>query len=736
MKYFNNTPYTAETLKNEYRELCKKLHPDTGGDAEQFKIMLNEYNSILNIVGTRANNTTDTQADNMNGTPLRGTRGKTFADLVARLVEVFTFAEMLQDYNKSGDLSECFGWDGCSLSPLSRTAYINKFGRVVVEMAEEAARRYMDQHADEVEQNRREREAERQAEQRQREEERRREEEEKRREAERIAKAQAETAAKVTEWADRLERVKNPGGKIYHFNNDKDRAAFVATTKRNIKAVINHYFPGLKVTVTISGEIYKEKFIINWVDGPSADTLRATCKELFLFVPTFYASDPYADYGSHYERKESAPWREAYGQALGDVDDFDTARTLSEEGRQEAEQAAAAIFAHWNEDTDHGRGTFTASHSEWCKFAELLGVQRDKYGCLDFYKSGMTWSRYANNERSQDGQEIGDIYYSSARKLLREKFNVTAQSKEKAPEFAPKYGATYKAIKKALGGNVFYMEGDTNSSRDAVELSIFEAAEKLAKGEAVKMGKRSEFDGEACIYGTDRGGRKVQEKRAEKFEAVGVILEAATFRIYGTVQAVGIKPETLAALRREAAEIKQQRKEWEAKQAEPKTAQAEPTEATTEPAQVTEWTEAPAEGLQLEEIPGGVAVTGDSRTTYKHRKAIKGHGCTWNREAQRWEATNSNDAAKVRAWFLMRDGFDTPEPKTDEEIKTEAAAEISEEENARQFADAFATIAATMTAAATAQPEPQAEPETATAAPQRDKILFNPDDCPELDAVA
>jgi ATP-dependent 26S proteasome regulatory subunit len=170
----------------------------------------------------------------------------------------------------------------------------------VVEMAEEAARRYMDQHADEVEQNRREREAERQAEQRQREEERRREEEEKRREAERIAKAQAETAAKVTEWADRLERVKNPGGKIYHFNNDKDRAAFVATTKRNIKAVINHYFPGLKVTVTISGEIYKEKFIINWVDGPSADTLRATCKELFLFVPTFYASDPYADYGSHY----------------------------------------------------------------------------------------------------------------------------------------------------------------------------------------------------------------------------------------------------------------------------------------------------------------------------------------------------------------------------------------------------------------------------------------------------
>ena len=46
MKYFINSPYTAETLKSEYRELCKKLHPDTGGDAEDFKMMMNEYETI------------------------------------------------------------------------------------------------------------------------------------------------------------------------------------------------------------------------------------------------------------------------------------------------------------------------------------------------------------------------------------------------------------------------------------------------------------------------------------------------------------------------------------------------------------------------------------------------------------------------------------------------------------------------------------------------------------------
>ena len=49
MKYFVNFPYTAETLKNEYRELCKKLHPDTGGNAEEFKNMMNEYEQIFII---------------------------------------------------------------------------------------------------------------------------------------------------------------------------------------------------------------------------------------------------------------------------------------------------------------------------------------------------------------------------------------------------------------------------------------------------------------------------------------------------------------------------------------------------------------------------------------------------------------------------------------------------------------------------------------------------------------
>lgn len=110
---------------------------------------------------------------------------------------------------------------------------------------------------------------------------------------------------------------------------------------------------------------------------------------------------------------------------------------------------------------------------------------------------------------------------------------------------------------------------------------------------------------------------------------------------------------------------------------------AEITEAA-QPAQKTESApvqaadnatadEAPAEGLQLVETAEGVAVIGDSRTTYRNRKAIKAHGATWNKTAQQWQASDAEAVARLREWFGVNntptaekaDTANESEPQTD-----------------------------------------------------------------------
>ena len=59
----------------------------------------------------------------------------------------------------------------------------------------------------------------------------------------------------------------------------------------------------------------------------------------------------------------------------------------------------------------------------------------------------------------------------------------------------------------------------------------------------------------------------------------------------------------------------------------------------------------PAEGLTLEPIANGVAVMGDSVTTFKHHIQIALHGGIWNKELQLWVAYNGTDIKALCDWF-------------------------------------------------------------------------------------
>ena len=109
------------------------------------------------------------------------------------------------------------------------------------------------------------------------------------------------------------------------------------------------------------------------------------------------------------------------------------------------------------------------------------------------------------------------------------------------------------------------------------------------------------------------------------------------------------------------------RRAWD-KRSYTKTATPEPTDPAPSKHTEEEHTEAaPAEGLQLVETAEGVAVVGDSRTTYRNRKQIKAHGATWNKTAQQWRASAPEAVARLREWFGVNNTPTTEEGNTTHE---------------------------------------------------------------------
>lgn len=174
-----------------------------------------------------------------------------------------------------------------------------------------------------------------------------------------------------------------------------------------------------------------------------------------------------------------------------------------------------------------------------------------------------------------------------------------------------------------------------------------------------------------------------------------------------------------------AKEAENKREEVSEAAAEPQTAASEPqkdeTAATGKQAakaakkgEGVDMTAAPAEGLELVEIAGGVAVVGDQRTTYKNRKQIKAHGAKWNHDAKQWQATTAEAVAALREWFGMTEPGATAaeqqsatnEPEQDEtaqnEENTAAAADTAENAAACEQVEAVGALASALSFVANA----------------------------------
>ncbi len=590
-----------------------------------------------------------------------------------------------------------------------------------------------------------------------------------RRQAEEYAKAEAKRKAEeeeaarkaaeamrpvIAKWSAILERV-TPKARFY----SRPDAAYLSALKRNIKAVFAKHFPGVAVSVLINNKTWSEKAELRWTDGPTEKEVEAV-EELRYFIASEHVSDPYSDYGDDVEITYNKAWREAFGEV--NAQRFTFTRDFSELGKAEVLEKIREILPQFV-DVDAQSGTADMTADDCVTLGRFFGFfydykgrkhselsEEERAAAIHYEVKHMEQQRACGHFESKN-------YYGGATPLrclvdfFRTYYHISdattkaAQEAANAPKFTPKHNATYKAVVKALGGNFFAASNDGQEWSERKPITPAEAAELLAKGVRVDLVKAWEsYDHSPRMSTVDAGGRKTQEKRAAKFAAVGFTVQITG--IYKGVQFVAVSAEVLAELRKDAESVEKQRKAWEAEQQEGKTARkakAEP-KAKTETADTDSTTEAPAEGLELVEVPGGVAVVGDGRVTFRNRKQIKAHGATWNKTAQQWQTTDPEAVARLREWFGMAEpeaeapkaeeqaaqGEHThttasEQPEQPKEEPKEQPEQPTAEEVARvtRFAALLANVIRTFEEIATAaQKEAQRTKETATKQAEADQL--------------
>lgn len=356
MKYFNNIS-NAEDLKKRFRELSISLHPDRGGNAEDFAAMLAEYETAAKNL----NAWTKAEREEVAGI-VRGMRVYFFGygmsrteyvitEIVGKNVHMvrtfaadFTSTEGMEyrdndayktthkDYFRP--VSQKFGI-GCYWDDEEGRIYTESEIRDFVSRANNFVHWFEIYEADK----------------------KRKEEEEK-------ARREAAERAIINKWRKLLRTI--PEGA-------KD-ATRKAALKNNVKVIFNHYFPGVKVSVSDTSKCWCESSSITWTDGPTVEEVE-NIEELRYFIARYYEVDPNADYGDYHRCECWQEWRELFGAWSDDRIKYE--RVLSSEAaaafRAELEKACPQ-FAGVADDaevtiTDEGHDT------DLNKILDIIGLQ-------------------------------------------------------------------------------------------------------------------------------------------------------------------------------------------------------------------------------------------------------------------------------------------------------------------------------------------------------------------------
>ena len=622
MKYFSNIS-TPEELKKQFCAYCVTMHPDKGGDPEEFKAMLNEYEQAAKSCGAWTKETrnevhgvrrglrvvffgagmmetryiiTDVQGDNIKLVRIFSHDFRSLDAVDSYLGGEWSDEDSRRELNKYDHirpLSQKFGigyyWDD-----VENKTYTEK----EISEAERIADNF-DRWAENWKANK--------------------EEEERRAQEE----ADREENAIITEWSAIFEKLpeeyKRPDGlNWYDMTHEqreaekvavkKSNATRMATFKRNLKAVFNHFWPGVKCSFKVSRSVYGTAQI-TWTDGPTVAEVEA-CEVFDYFRAYFFESDQYADYGDVKRRNYLNKFRQMFGSF--DCDSIDHTRKLSEKTAEKVRQIIAENFPEAEKARKEAEArkndyavTFELSNADLSKLCALLGFVRPAIP---------DWA--------------------------------TASDEEKEAYF------------------------------------------------------------EAC---------KPCDEFAQRVRHSGLLYNDEPIRLYYSTLL-----KWFTEYYRIEAEPKDEKKTARKAKAKPKAETAE-----------SDSTEAPAEGLELVEIPGGVAVVGGYYDTLRNRKQIKAHGARWNKEAKQWQATAPEAVARLREWFGMAEPKAEKQEQhthTTESEQTEPK-EQPEQPNAEEVARVtrFAALLADVVAmfeeiATAAQQEAQRAKETATKHAEAEKL--------------